>query len=72
MPTRRDKDGNIAESQKKAMEKYHKENLRTFKVVLNKKTDSELIEYLESKESMSKWIKQACIEKIERDRSETE
>lgn len=53
-----------SESQKRASVKYYKENTVLFTLRLNKKNDSDIIQYLDSLKNKSETIKQLIREKI--------
>ena len=47
-----------SEAQRKAVAKYDKTNTTQFKFKLNKNTDADIIEYLNTIENRSKWFKE--------------
>lgn len=54
----------MLESQKKAIEKYQKQNTKVYTFRLNKKTDPGLIEYLDSLDNKQAFIKSALLDKL--------
>lgn len=53
-----------SEAQRKAVAKYDKTNTTQFKFKLNKNTDADIIEYLNTIENRSKWFKELVRDQI--------
>lgn len=56
----------MTEAQKKASIKYEKNNIKRVVLKLNKKSDSDIIEYLDQQENVNGTLKNIIREKIKR------
>ena len=57
----------MTEAQKKATDKYFKKNIRQVVIKLNKVTDKDLIEFIDSLENIQGTLKQIIREKINKE-----
>lgn len=57
------------EAQKRAREKYNKENYKVINFKVNKKTEKELIDHLEAQENKQGYIKELIRQDIEMQKS---
>ena len=69
MPARHDEWGMIPESQKKAADKYQKQNIQQLIVKLNIKTDADIIRFLWSVSNKQGLIKRLLREEMERQKA---